>query len=100
MKISPEGILAFMRESTYKPLNVEELVNALEVNEIREFIAMLRDMEQQGLIVFTRKNRYGLPEKMGLVVGRFQGHSKGFGFLIPDKPEKSDVFISADSLNG
>lgn len=100
MKISPEGILAFMRESTYKPLNVEELMNALEVNEIRDFIAMLRDMEQQGLIVFTRKNRYGLPEKMGLVVGRFQGHSKGFGFLIPDKPEESDVFISADSANG
>lgn len=98
--ISAEELLAFMRESTYKPLNAEDLINALNVTDIREFVAMLRELEQQGLIVFTRKNRYGLPEKMGLISGRLQAHPKGFGFLIPDKPEESDVFIGADNTAG
>lgn len=98
--ISPEELLTFMREGTYRPLNIEDLINALQVTDMKEFVTMLREMEQQGLVVFTRKNKYGLPEKMGLVVGRFQAHPKGFGFLIPDKPEENDVFVSADNTNG
>lgn len=98
--ITKEDLLSYMRESTYKLLNADELIDAFKVTDIQEFVSMLREMESQGLIVFTRKNKYGLPEKMGLIVGRFQGHSKGFGFLIPDKPELADVFIGADNTNG
>jgi len=98
--ITSQELLSYMRESTYKPLNAEELINALQVSDIQEFVALLREMEHQGLIVFTRKNKYGLPEKMGLIAGRFQAHSKGFGFLIPDDPKQNDVFIGADNTNG
>ncbi|ATW25823.1 ribonuclease R [Candidatus Formimonas warabiya] len=98
--ITAAELLSYMRESTYKPLNAEELIHALQVKDIQEFIALLRDMESRGLIVFTRKNRYGLPERMGLIPGRFQGHAKGFGFLIPDNPEQNDIFISADNTSG
>lgn len=98
--VTPDEVLSFMRDSTYKPLNDQEFINALKITKIDEFLEMLRKMEQEGLIVFTRKKRYGLPEKMGLLAGRLQGHAKGFGFLIPDKPELSDVFIGADNTNG
>ena len=38
---------------------------------------------------------------MGLVTGRLQLTSKGFGFVIPDnKGDKPDVFISPRALNG
>ena len=50
-------------------------------------------MEQKGLVVRTRSNRYGLPEKMNLVRGRFTRHAKGFAFVIPDEPGIDDIFI-------
>ena len=57
-------------------------------------------MEKAGQIVLTRKHRYGLPEKMGLLVGRLQGNPKGFGFLISDNPSVKDVYISLNHMNG
>lgn len=98
--ITDVELLSYMRESTYKPLNAEELVEALDIKDIQEFVILLRELESKGLIVFTRKNKYGLPEKMGLTIGRLQAHSKGFGFLIPDNPALNDIFISADNMNG
>ncbi len=37
---------------------------------------------------------------MNLVVGRLQGHDRGFGFVIPENEDTNDVFVSADSMNG
>ncbi|MGI6679227.1 MAG: ribonuclease R [Dehalobacterium sp.] len=93
-------LLSYMRESTYKPLNAEELIAALQVENVGEFFQLLREMESKGLIVLTRKNKYGLPERMGLAAGRFQAHAKGYGFLIPDDRSLSDIFIGADNTNG
>ena len=59
------------------------------------------ELEENGEIIKTRFGTYGLPEKMGLVVGRFQLTSKGFGFVIPDnKGERPDVFIPPRALGG
>jgi ribonuclease R len=59
------------------------------------------ELEKEGYIVKTRFETYGLPEKMGLVAGRFQLSSKGFGFLIPDnKGNKPDVFIPPRKIHG
>jgi ribonuclease R len=57
-------------------------------------------MEQEGLIIKNRKNRYGVPARMDLVVGRLQGHAKGFGFLISDEHDQDDVYISIEDING
>jgi ribonuclease R len=57
-------------------------------------------MEEEGKVVLNRKGRYGLPQKMNLVVGRIQGNSKGFAFLIPDDPQNPDVFIKSEDLMG
>lgn len=95
-----EELLAYMREKTYKPLTAEELVETLNIADVKSFLKLLRELEAEGAIVLTRKNKYGLPEKMGLLSGRVQGHPKGFGFLIPDAPHMSDVFISPEDLNG
>ena len=56
-------------------------------------------MEEHGHIIKTRRGRYGIPEKMNLIVGRLHGHKRGFGFIIPDNPEIEDVFIPADGIN-
>jgi ribonuclease R len=97
-----ERILAFMTEDAYKPLRFEELLVVLDVpGEDRElFRSVLEELEAEGRIYKTRKERYGLPDRMNLVVGRMQGNERGYGFLIPDDELVKDVFIPADSLSG
>jgi len=98
-----EKILAFMEDKSYSPLNAEELIGQMEIKgeELTLFWKALEELEANGNIIKTRFKTYGLPEKMGLVVGRLQLTAKGFGFVIPDnKGDKPDVFIPASSLNG
>lgn len=95
-------LLAFMREKAYKPLTAEDLMEIFDVRDtgLTKFRQLIYDMENEGEIVRTRTGRYGVPERMDLVVGRLQGNNKGFGFIIPDNQELADVFISANALNG
>lgn len=97
-----EKIVEFMTEAAYKPLKFEELVAVLDVpQEAREHLAaILEELEQEGAIYKTNKDRYGLPERMNLVVGRLQGNERGYGFLIPDDELVRDVFIPADGMAG
>lgn len=102
MEERKERILAFMREDAYKPLLFDELVMVLDVpkTDIELFRSVLEELESEGKIFKTHRNRYGVPERMGLVVGRLQGNERGYGFVIPDDEDMKDTFISADSLNG
>lgn len=98
-----EKILNIMQESSYAPMTAEELLEQLAEADFsaNKFWQELMVLEENGDIVKTRFATYGLPEKMGLVVGRFQLTSKGFGFVIPDnKGEKPDVFIPPHALGG
>lgn len=94
-------ILSFMREKAYKPLMLSELVTVLDVpkEDIPVLMGLLDEMEQEGLVIRTRKERYGVPERMGLIPGTFQGHERGFGFVVTDTDDE-DVFIPANAING
>ncbi|MCC9296387.1 ribonuclease R [Clostridium sp. WLY-B-L2] len=96
-----EAIINFMKEQAYKPMTVKELrkVFCIKKSEIEDFKKIIDQLEKEGSVIRTRTNRYGLPDKMGLVTGRFQGHQKGYGFVIPDN-ERMDVFVSSSFLNG
>lgn len=100
--IIKKQILEFMREKAYKPLTLEELIDAFEVagSDIDDFKKLLLDMEGNGEVIKTRWERYGIPERMNLVVGRLQGHAKGFAFVIPDSEQQQDVYIAPTDLNG
>ena len=97
------AILEFMRRKCYAPLNAEALIAEIPIEgpQLNEFWKSLLELEANGEIIKTRFATFGLPEKMGLVAGRFQLTSKGFGFVIPDnKGENPDVFIPPRALNG
>lgn len=102
METRKEKIHAFMKEDAYKPLLFEELVMVLDVpkSDIEVFKGLLEELEEEGKIFKTHKNRYGVPERMSLVAGRLQASERGYGFVIPDDEDIKDIFISAESLNG
>ncbi|HET7522064.1 MAG TPA: ribonuclease R [Bacillales bacterium] len=97
-----DRLLSFMREEAYKPLKISELEAAFHVkdsSEFKEFVQTLNYMEEQGLVVRTRSNRYGVPERMNLVKGKVQGHAKGFAFIIPDAEGQDDIYVAPSDLN-
>lgn len=96
-----EGIMDFMREQAYKPMDLFQLANAFGIDrrEINDLKKVLKTMEKEGIILKTRADKFGLTDRMGLVKGKFQGHQKGFGFVIPEE-ERHDIFIPASNLNG
>ncbi|MFD1778646.1 ribonuclease R [Fredinandcohnia salidurans] len=94
-------LLDFMKEEAYKPLTVQELEEAFGIKgseDFKDFVKALVVMEEQGLVVRTRSNRYGLPEKMNLVRGTLTGHAKGFAFVMPEDKTMDDVFIPPNEL--
>jgi ribonuclease R len=96
-----ERLLTFMRDEAYKPLTVQELEEAFQIedaSQFKEFVKALVAMEEEGLIVRTRSNRYGVPEKMNLVRGKVTAHAKGFAFVVPEDPTLDDIFIPPSEL--
>ncbi|WP_446715861.1 ribonuclease R [Bacillus sp. OTU2372] len=91
-----------MRDEAYKPLTVQELEEAFGIQDsgdFKEFVKALVQMEEKGLVVRTRSNRYGLPQKMNLIRGKLIGHAKGFAFVVPDEPGMDDIFIPPNETN-
>ena len=96
-------LLSFMKEESYKPLTVQEIQESLGIEgaaEFKELVKMLVQLEQKGEIVRSRTNRYGVPERMNLVRGKFIGHAKGFGFVTPETDGMDDIFIPPPEVNG
>lgn len=95
-------LLEFMREEAYRPMDIQELVSVFDINpdEYRAFKKTLKTMEKEGLIFRTKKDKFALPERLGLITGKLQAHAKGFGFLIPEIEGEKDVFIPSSFING
>lgn len=97
-----QTLLSFMREEAYRPMDIQELVSVFDISpdEYKSFKKVLKAMEKEGLIVRTKKDKFGVPERLGLVSGKLEVHQKGFGFLLPDTEGEKDVFIPSSSMNG
>jgi ribonuclease R len=95
-------LLEYMRQDAYKPLAVNDIASELDLEaaDIRRLQDLLDEMEDAGEVVRTRVGKYGVPERLNLMVGRLQAHNKGFGFVLATAPGAADVFVSADGLNG
>ncbi len=96
-----ENILEFMENKEYKPMLKEELAIefGIEKGDTKPFYKILDSMEKEGVLIRNNKDKYGLINSDYLVVGKLQGHEKGFGFVIPNDKTKNDVFIPAENMN-
>ncbi|MCC7135917.1 MAG: ribonuclease R [Nitrosomonas sp.] len=77
------------------PVDENSLLKLLDitVDESDFFRRRLSAMMREGQVIRNRKGDICVTEKLELIKGTVQGHSDGFGFLIPDDGE-SDLFLS------
>ena len=68
-------------------------------SQFKDFVKALVYMEEKGLVVRTRSNRYGLPEKMNLVRGKLSAMRMGLPLSFLKKPGMDDIFIPPDEIN-
>jgi ribonuclease R len=100
---SRSDILRLIREQVHHPATARELSQVLRVprEERATFKRHLKSLVAEGELLQIRGNRFGLPEKMDLVVGRLQTNPAGFGFVVPEHAapgEKQDIYIAAANL--
>lgn len=96
-----DQILNYFKESGTRPLSVNELEDIFGMNQVDEFkqlVKTLNELEYTGQLVRTRKDRFGLPEKMNLIRGKIEMNKKGFAFLIPDDENEQDIYIHSSDL--
>jgi ribonuclease R len=96
-----EKILDFLKEPAYKPMDLFQLINifGLSREDADSLKKILKSMEKEGVIIKNRAGKYGLTDRMGLIKGKFQGHQRGYGFVIAYE-DIPDIFIPANSVNG
>jgi ribonuclease R len=102
--LNSEQLLTAIRDRIDHPATARELVQRLKIpREQRPTVKrLLKGLVDAGHLIQTRGNRFGLPDRMNLVIGRVQTHPRGFGFVIPDRPVEGiagDIYISGANLN-
>jgi ribonuclease R len=102
--ISSELLLEGIREKLDHPASVRELLQRLRIpkHDRTSLKRKLKALVAEGRLVEVRGQRYGLPDRMNLVVGRVVTHPRGFGFVAPEAPVDEidgDIFIAGANLN-
>ena len=102
--LSHEQLLAMIREKVDHPATPRELLQRLKIprDQRAELTRLLKDLVADGALIQTRGNRFGLPDRMNLTVGRITTHPRGFGFVVPDRPSEEitgDIYIAGSNLN-
>jgi ribonuclease R len=92
-----------MRQRVPHPATARELLRTLKIprDERTSFKRNLRHLVSEGSLIHIKGNRYGLPDRMDLVVGRLDGHPSGFGFVAPERPVEGlsrDIYVAEHHL--
>ena len=106
-----------VREHVHHPATARELTRTLRIprEDVPAFKRQLKNLVESGDLLRIRGNRFGLPEKMDLVVGRLTVNAAGYGFVAPESVDVAhdshpagsdggqrrgqDVFIPAAQIN-
>ncbi|MGH9347975.1 MAG: ribonuclease R [Vicinamibacterales bacterium] len=100
--LTRDDLLKLIRDKVHHPATARDLAQTLRLP--REERATLRRqlgaLVADGSLVKVRGNRFGLPEKMDLVIGRLTTNPAGYGFVVPDAADgdRRDIFIAASNL--
>ena len=101
--LTKEEIIVYMEHQAVRPLSEEELAEVFAVDTVEALVqlkGLLKELENDGTLVLSRKNRYGRPAQFNLLIGKISRHPKGFGFLMQEDADADDIFIPASELKG
>ena len=93
-------ILDVIHSDLYIPMKLKELAIILNVpkDERDELKEVLDELILEGKIGISKKGKYGMPSE-NILVGKYEGTPKGFGFVVVDG-EEEDIFISESNSHG
>lgn len=96
-----EKLLAFINDPEYRNMRPRDIAMFLQVKpeDMQMLMDMLSELEFEGKIITTKKNKIMPSNKAGIYTGTFIGHSKGFGFVEIEEGNK-DIFIPPNKING
>jgi ribonuclease R len=102
--LSEEQILHLIQEKVDHPATVKELLQVLRIplEERTSFKRRLRSLVGSGQLIEIRGHRFGLPDRMNLVVGRISTNPRGFAFVDLDPPPDdgpASIYIAGNNLN-
>lgn len=98
-----EMILDIINKEEYKPVTIDHFIQALDAHDSEDFKEVVKVMvalEEEGIVVRTKKDKYMKVTETNLVKGKLSMHKRGFGFLRPEEEEVDDVFIPPTAVNG
>jgi len=100
---SRDDVFRLIKDTVHHPASARELAQLLRVprEERNNFKRQLKSLVTDGQLLQIRGNRFGVAEKMDVVVGRLQTNPGGFGFVVPDHAEpgeRKDIFIAPPNL--
>jgi ribonuclease R len=101
--MSGSSLLQLIRDRVHHPATARELAQILRIprEERAAFKRQLKALVTAGELVQVRGNRFGVRDKMDLVVGRLSTNPGGFGFVVPehvDAGERKDIYIAGANL--
>jgi ribonuclease R len=107
--LTRDDLLQLIRDKVHHPATARDLSQALRIprEERASFKRQLKHLVEDGALIQMRGNRFGLPEKMDLIVGRLTTNPAGYGFVVPDHPTDvaaghqtrgQDIYIAASNL--
>lgn len=89
-------ILQYVSGKQYRPERMKRLARSMgvESGEMPAFRAAVKELMKAGRVVLGGRNQIMPPPGPGLIIGRYRGHDRGFGFVVPENPtEHGDLFI-------
>jgi len=101
--LDSDEILRLIKDKVHHPASARELAQLLRIprEERNSFKRQLRALVAGGQLLQIRGNRFGVADKMDVVVGRLQTNPGGFGFVVPEHAEpgeRKDIFIAPPNL--
>lgn len=90
----------YLESKSYIPMKRKDICTLLSVpkEDREEFEEIITELLQEGKIVETKKGKLMSPKTLGIEMGTFLAHSKGYGFVEREIGE--DIFIPATKVNG
>ncbi len=107
-----ERIIEVFHNELEKPILDIDLAKYLDIepSQYKVIFELLAKMADEGILIATKKKKYGTPEMFGMVVGKVEVTQRGFGFVMVDGSANagkkhdgsasSDIFIPASEMGG